>query len=43
MEALVIFIVAAILLDLAASRWAVDSTEDVNNQEWQHRQAWSTR
>jgi hypothetical protein len=43
MEAIVIFIVVAILLDFAASRWAADSTEDVNSQEWQHRQVWNAR
>ena len=43
MEAIVIFIVAAILLDLAALRWGVDSREDVNDREWQRRQAWNVR
>ena len=39
MESIVLFIVGAILLDLAALRWAADSTDDVNSAEWQRRKA----
>jgi hypothetical protein len=39
-EALLILLIIVIALDLAALRWGVDSTEDVNSPEWERRQRW---
>ena len=39
-EALLILLIVVIVLDLAALRWGVDSTEDVNSPEWERRQRW---
>jgi hypothetical protein len=43
MESILVFIIGAILLDLAAWRWAADSRDDINSPEWQHRKAWHGR
>jgi hypothetical protein len=43
MEGILVLIVGAILLDLAALRWAVDSTEGLDSAEWQRREAWNVR
>jgi len=34
---LAIFVLALILLDLAAWRWGVDSSDGLNSLEWEHR------
>ena len=36
----VLFIVALVLLDIAALRWGVDSTDGINSLEWERRQRW---
>lgn len=33
----VIFVIALILLDVAAMRWGVDSREGINSLEWERR------
>jgi hypothetical protein len=40
MESIVILVVGAILFDLAARFWAVDSRENVDSHEWERRRAW---
>lgn len=39
-EAFLILLIIVIALDIAALRWGVDSTEDVNSPEWERRQQW---
>jgi hypothetical protein len=36
---LVIF-VALVVLDIAALRWGIDSTDGINSLEWERRQRW---
>ena len=40
MEMLLIILLALIVLDLAARRWGVNSTEDFNSPEWDRRKDW---
>ena len=40
MEILIIFLLALIVLDIAALRWAADNTDNVNSPEWERRQSW---
>jgi hypothetical protein len=40
MEA-VLILIGLIVLSLAAWRWGVDTTEDVDSDEWRRRQDWS--
>ncbi|MEO8286723.1 MAG: hypothetical protein ABI670_09840 [Chloroflexota bacterium] len=40
MEGLLIFVLGIILLDLAAIRWGVDTTDGPGSNEWQKRRAW---
>jgi len=35
-----VIIFALIVLDLAAGRWGVNSTEDFNSPEWNRRKNW---
>jgi hypothetical protein len=37
MEMLLVLLLALIVLDLAARRWGVNSTEDFNSPEWDRR------
>ena len=37
---LIILLVVLLALDLAAMRWGVDSTDDINSPEWDRRRAW---
>ncbi len=40
MEILLVILLALIILDLAARRWGVNSTEDFNSPEWSRRKDW---
>lgn len=40
MEILLVLLLALIILDLAARRWGVNSTEDFNSSEWSRRKDW---
>jgi hypothetical protein len=40
MEILLVVFFALIILDLAARRWGVNSTEDFNSPEWSRRKDW---
>jgi hypothetical protein len=40
MEMLLVILIALIILDIAARRWGVNSTEDVNSPEWSRRKEW---
>ncbi len=40
MEMLLVIVIALIILDLAARRWGVNSTEDFNSPEWNRRKNW---
>jgi hypothetical protein len=40
MEMLLVIVIALIILDLAARRWSVNSTEDFNSPEWDRRKNW---
>lgn len=35
-----IILIAQIALALAARRWGVKSTDDINSPEWERRQSW---
>jgi hypothetical protein len=37
---IIIILVALLALALAALRWGVDSTNDINSPEWERRQRW---
>jgi len=40
MQILLVILLALIVLDLAARRWGVNSTEDFNSSEWSRRKNW---
>ncbi len=40
MMAPIIILLMIILLDVAALRWGVDSTDGINSLEWLRRQLW---
>jgi hypothetical protein len=40
MEIALVILLAFIVLDLAAGRWGVNSTEDFNSTEWNRRKNW---
>jgi hypothetical protein len=40
MELLLIFLIGLVLLDLAAWRWGVDSTDSIDSPEWERRRLW---
>ena len=40
MEMLLVILIALIILDIAARRWGVNSTEDFNSPEWSRRKEW---
>ncbi len=40
MELLFIILIGLVLFDLAAWRWGVDSTDDINSAEWERRKDW---
>jgi hypothetical protein len=40
MEIVLVILLAFIVIDLAAWRWGVDSTEDFNSREWNRRKNW---
>jgi hypothetical protein len=40
MEMLLVIVIALIVLDLAARRWGVNSTDDFNSPEWSRRKDW---
>ncbi len=42
MEILLVILLALIVLDLAARRWGINSTEDINSPEWNRRIDWET-
>jgi hypothetical protein len=37
---IIIILFALIALALSAFRWGVNSTDDINSTEWEHRQRW---
>ena len=37
---IMIILIAQIALALAALRWGVNSTDDINSPEWESRQRW---
>jgi hypothetical protein len=37
---LLLFLLAIILLNIAARFWGVDSRDDINSREWEMRQLW---
>lgn len=43
MIAMLILVLAFVLLDMAAMRWGVDSTEDINSREWERRALWGEK
>lgn len=43
MIALLIFILAVVLLDMAAMRWGVDTTEGIDSGEWSRREHWGQK
>ena len=43
MIVLLIFVLAFVLLDMAAMRWGIDSTEGLNSPEWSRRQHWGEK
>ena len=43
MITILIFVLAFVLLDLAATRWGIDSTEDINSREWERRAHWGEK
>ena len=42
MEIVLILLMLCIVLDLAAQRWGFDSTERMENPEWERRWTWRT-
>ncbi len=40
MEIVLVVLLTFIVLDLAAWRWGVDSTENFNSPEWNRRKNW---
>ncbi len=38
---LIIILIILIALAQAALRWGVNSTDDINNPEWERRQCWN--
>jgi hypothetical protein len=42
MELVLVLLLALIVLDLAAGRWGVNSTEDFKSPEWNRRNNWGT-
>jgi hypothetical protein len=42
METMLILLILCIVLDIAAQRWGVDSTEQMENPEWERRWTWRT-
>ena len=38
---ILLLVVALIVLELAAWRWGVDSTDGVDSPEWERRRQWS--
>jgi hypothetical protein len=40
MFTIIILLALFIVLDMAALRWGMDSTESINSCEWEHRQHW---
>ena len=43
MITILIFVLAVVLLDMAAMRWGVNSTEDINSREWDRRAHWGEK
>jgi hypothetical protein len=43
MITILVFVLAFVLLDMAAMRWGVDSTEDINSCEWSRREHWGEK
>jgi hypothetical protein len=37
MEEMIILLIALIVLDIAALRWGIDSTDGINSPEWERR------
>jgi hypothetical protein len=42
MEMILVVLIALIILDIAARRWGVNSTEDFNSPEWSRRKEWGS-
>jgi hypothetical protein len=40
MELILIILIGLLLFDLAAWRWGIDSTDDINSPEWERRKRW---
>jgi hypothetical protein len=40
MSTLYFLLTALLVLDMAACRWGVTSSDGINNKEWQRRQNW---
>ena len=43
MITILIFVLAFVLLDMAALRWGTDSTEGINSCEWSRREHWGEK
>ena len=40
MEIVLVILLALVVLDIAARRWGVNSTENFNSPEWNRRKNW---
>ena len=43
MITILIFVLAFVHLDMAALRWGVDSSEDIDSREWERRAHWGEK
>ena len=43
MIALLIFVLAFVLFDMAAMRWGIDTTEGMDSCEWNRREHWGEK
>jgi hypothetical protein len=43
MITILIFVLAIVLLDMAAMRWGSDSTDDIDSPEWCRREHWGEK
>ena len=37
---MLLLMLALVLLDLLAVQWGMDSTDDIDSTEWEHRYSW---
>jgi hypothetical protein len=40
MEIVILLLMLAVLLDIAALKWGVNSVDDIDSPEWERRQRW---